>query len=223
MKRMLAEVFLETAYQRKKRMDKQVHRENTLIERLNETIRFNPHPTGEYTWHHHTAFPPVTEEHLAHTEAQLGFELPSFLRRLYLEVGNGGFGPGYGLFPLNDHRSGETIHSDSLLGAYLGMRSMSQKDIDEHYADEEEKPALWPERALMLCDWGCNIYSCLNCSSPELPILRMDININFMVEWAIEAPSLQQWLKAWVDGKPLFDLIWEQATKVSVSHLGRAF
>ena len=220
---MLAGVFPVTAYLWKNGMDKQVQRENTLIERLKETVRFNPHPAGEYTWYHHTAFPPVTEEHLAYTEALLDFELPSFLRRLYLEVGDGGFGPGYGLFPLDDDRSGETIHSDSLLVAYLSMRSMSQKDIDEHYADEEEKPALWPERVLILCDWGCNIYSCLNCSSPELPILRMDSNINFMVEWAIEAPSLQRWLEAWVDGKPLFDLNWEQATKVSVSHLGRSF
>jgi hypothetical protein len=198
-------------------------RENTLIERLKETIRTNRHSTGEYTWRHQTASPPVTVEDLARAEAQLGFELPSFLRRLYLEVGNGGFGPGYGLFPLHDHSPSSAPLTDSLVASYLGMRSMSQKDIDEHWTDEEEKPALWPERGLMLCDWGCNIYSCLNCASPDLPIFRMDSNENFMVEWAIEAPSLQQWLEAWIDGKPLFDLDWEHATKVSVSHLRQGF
>ena len=201
----------------------QEQRENTLIERLKENIRTNPHPTGEYTWHHQTASLPVTVEDLARAEAQLGFGLPSFLRRLYLEVGNGGFGPGYGLFPLNDHSPSSTSLTYSLVAAYLGMRSMSQKDIDEYWANEEKKPALWPERVLMICDWGCNIYSCLNCSSPDLPIFRMDSNVNFMAEWAIEASSLQQWLEAWMDGKPLFRLDWEQATKVSVSHLGKAF
>lgn len=201
----------------------QEQRENTLIERLKETIRTNYHPTGEYGWHQQSASPPVTVEELAQAEAQLGFGLPSFLRRLYLEVGNGGFGPGYGLFPLNDHSPSSAPLTDSLVAAYLGMRSMSQKDIDEYWAYEEKKPALWPKRVLMMCDWGCNIYSCLNCSSPDLPIFRMDSNVNFMVEWAIEASSLQQWLEAWVDGKLLFRLDWEQATKVSVSHLGKAF
>ena len=201
----------------------QEQRENTLIERLKETIRTNHHPTGEYTWHHQTASLPVTGEDLAQAEAQLGFGLPSFLRRLYLEVGNGGFGPGYGLFPLHDHSLSSTPLTDSLVAAYLGMRSMSQKDIDEHWADDEVKPSLWPERVLTMCDWGCNIYSCLNCASPDLPIFRMDSNVNFMVEWAIEAASLQQWLEAWVEGKPLFHLDWEQATKVPVSHFGKAF
>jgi SMI1 / KNR4 family (SUKH-1) len=204
---------------KKKGMDMQEQKENTLIERLKETIRTNRHPTGEYTWHRQIASPPVTVEELAQAEVQLGFELPTFLRRLYLEVGDGGFGPGYGLFPLNAHNPS----TDSLVTAYLGMRSMSQKDIDEHWADEEVKPSLWPERVLMICDWGCNIYSCLNCSSPDLPILRMDSNVNFMVEWAIEASSLQQWLETWEDGKPLFALNWEQATKIPVFRLGKAF
>jgi hypothetical protein len=193
-------------------------RENNLIARLKETIRTNRHPTGEYMWHSQSASPPVTAEEVAQTEMKLGFELPSLLRRLYLEVGNGGFGPGYGLFPLNAFHPS----TDSLVTAYLGMRSMSQKDIDEHWTDEEEKPSLWPECVLMICDWGCNIYSCLNCASPDLPILRMDSNVNFLVEWAIEASSLQQWLEAWQDGKALFALDWEQATKISVAHLGKA-
>ncbi|HEX6480112.1 MAG TPA: SMI1/KNR4 family protein [Ktedonobacteraceae bacterium] len=201
----------------------QEQRENRLIERLRETIRTNHHLTGEYTWHHQTASPPVTVEDLAQAKTQLGFELPSFLRRLYLEVGNGGFGPGYGLFPLNDHNPSSNPLTDSLVAAYLGMRSMSQKDIDNYWADEEEKPSLWPERVLMISDWGCNIYSCLDCSSSDLPIFRMDSNVNFMIEWAIEAPSLQRWLEAWVDGKQLFHLDWEQAAKVSVSRLKQRF
>jgi hypothetical protein len=54
------------------------------------------------------AFSPATEQQLAKTEQQLGFLLPPLLRQLYLQIANGGFGPGYGLigaiegFPLID-------------------------------------------------------------------------------------------------------------------------
>jgi hypothetical protein len=40
---------------------------------------------------------PVTQEELVAAETALGFRLPEFLRLLYLQVGDGGFGPGYGL------------------------------------------------------------------------------------------------------------------------------
>jgi hypothetical protein len=200
-----------------KDMGMQDQRESALIEQLKEIMRTNHHPSGEYSWHSQTPSSPVTKDDVAQAEIQLGFELPAFLRRVYLEVGDGGFGPGYGLFPLNT--SNPSI--DSLVTAYLAMRSMSQEDIDEHWADEQEKPVLWPEQVLMLCDWGCNIYSCLDCSSPNLPIFRMDSNVSF-VEWAVEASSFQHWLEMWVDGKLLFQVNWKQAVKVSVSRLGKA-
>jgi hypothetical protein len=40
------------------------------------------------------AYPPVTSEQVKETEALLGFQLPRLLTRLYVEVANGGFGPG---------------------------------------------------------------------------------------------------------------------------------
>ena len=46
--------------------------------------------------------PPATAEQVAEAEAALGFELPAGLRQLYLEIGNGGFGPGDGLYSLTD-------------------------------------------------------------------------------------------------------------------------
>lgn len=42
----------------------------------------------------------TTEVHV--TEAELGFALPDGLRQLYLEVGDGGFGPGDGVFGRDD-------------------------------------------------------------------------------------------------------------------------
>jgi hypothetical protein len=122
--------------------------------------------------------------------------------------------------PLNEIPPNAVYDTTSLVADYQGMRSFSPQDIDEYFADEEEKPALWPERVLILCDWGCNIYSCLDCSASDLPIFRMDSNENFMVEWAIEASSLQSWLETCVDGT-FTHLDWDQAKKVSVSLLRR--
>lgn len=45
----------------------------------------------------HFEFPPATEEQLRLSEAVMGFEHPPLLRMLYLQVANGGFGPGRGL------------------------------------------------------------------------------------------------------------------------------
>jgi hypothetical protein len=200
----------------------QQQREDILIERLKAIIRTSRHATGEPTWRPQRSWSPVTEEELVQAETQLGFVLPALLRRIYREVGNGGFGPGYGLLLLNELPPNGGHDTTSLVAEYQGMKAFSQQDIDEYFAEEEEKPALWPERVLILCDWGCNIYSCLDCSSSELPIFRMDSNENFLVEWAIEAPSLHQWLERWIDGT-LARLDWDQATKVSVSQLGKAF
>jgi hypothetical protein len=49
-----------------------------------------------------SVYPPATEDMLASTESNLGFALNTFLKRIYLEVANGGFGPGYGLLGRRD-------------------------------------------------------------------------------------------------------------------------
>lgn len=46
--------------------------------------------------------PPASAEQVAEAEAALGFEIPAGLRQLYLDIANGGFGPGDGLYSLVD-------------------------------------------------------------------------------------------------------------------------
>ncbi|MBK8028120.1 MAG: hypothetical protein IPK17_01155 [Chloroflexi bacterium] len=40
--------------------------------------------------------PPPLDE-IAWAEEQIGFRLPALIREIWLQVGNGGFGPGYGI------------------------------------------------------------------------------------------------------------------------------
>ena len=100
--------------------------------------------------------PSVTETALNDAEVRLGFTLPDLLRELYLHVGNGRFGPGYGLLSLSDMGDREL----SLVGSYLEMRR-----------DYAVIPSWkWPTGLLAFCDWGCNIYACLDWTRVPNPV-----------------------------------------------------
>jgi hypothetical protein len=47
--------------------------------------------------HPREAIPPVAARALQGTERAIGFKLPALVRAVYLKVGNGGFGPEYGI------------------------------------------------------------------------------------------------------------------------------
>src|SRR5436190_20370076 len=80
--------------------------------------------------------PPASLEALRDTEDRMGFSLTLLLKRLYLEVGNGGFGPGFGLYGL---LSGG--FADDLQGLTLPDLYLSAMEYD------------WPEKLVSICDW----------------------------------------------------------------------
>lgn len=163
--------------------------EERLLTRMKELA-----PQRGYTWVER-----IPEEELARAEAMLGFPLPSLLRRIYLEVGDGAFG----LSPLY-LESLNGLCDMPLIDSYVGLRS-------ERGGDENGE-RIWPEKLLIIYDWGCNIYSCLDCAHPEQRVLRNDNNRD-PDAYAIEAPSFQQWLQAVLDGTLHFD--WDTAEKVT--------
>lgn len=83
---------------------------------------------------------PAPPAAVAEAEELAGRSLPSLLRRLYLEVGNGGFGPGYGLLGLRGGHRSDGL--DALTGLTGGV--------------------------LLLCDWGCGISSELNLADGQI-------------------------------------------------------
>lgn len=74
--------------------------------------------------------PPATAEHIAQAEAELGFEIPAALRALYLDIADGGFGPGDGLYSVAD-----------LAGQYRDM-------TDEPFGPQGQP---WPANLLAIC------------------------------------------------------------------------
>lgn len=169
--------------------------EQELVERVKALVL-----TGPFRWQN--LAPPVSKTDLVHAEALLSFRLPPLLRQMYLEVGNGGFGPGYGLYPLYNAEDPKALRSDSLLTTSLALRSMTPEEFGHYWKhgteEDEMELSVWPERILEVCDWGCNIYSYLDCSQPGYPVLRLDHN-TAVRRFTLEASSFRQWLEAWLE------------------------
>jgi hypothetical protein len=93
--------------------------------------------------------PRATLEQIAATEVAIGFELPRILKEILMRIGNGGFGPGYGLIGVH--------------GGYADFKG-------EHLVELGQELGALDRKVLPICNWGCGIYSCLDCAKHEAPV-----------------------------------------------------
>nr|WBO79760.1 SMI1/KNR4 family protein [Streptomyces sp. SBE_14.2] len=158
----------------------------TDTEQLLARVASKAHTTRPWGWPSLPA--PVDAGAVARAEAALGFSLPPLLAELYLRIGDGGFGPEYGLLPLLDSPpSGEP----AAVPQYLSNRESGRKDPDWP----------WPEGVLPISHWGCAMYACVDCLAPGAPVLLFEPNADTSDHaWYVDAPSLEHWLHAWVEG-----------------------
>ncbi len=125
---------------------------------------------------------PVSAAALAEAERLLRFQLPPLLRSIYREVGDSGFGPAYGLFPLMDERP---EHASGLVQQYKRLGR-----------EQEKENRGWPFRLVPVCCWG-DLYACVDCSQAQGPVL---LYVGRQDAFAPLADSLESWLTAWLDG-----------------------
>lgn len=143
--------------------------------------------------------PPATPEDVAGAEATLGFALPPLLKRLYLEVGNGGFGPGFGILGLPP--DGWT--DDKRFN--LICLWQTNRDLPDDWPAGRWH---WPETLLPIAYHGDVAYACLDLSRPGCPVLEYDPS---NLDWDEDdypldeeecfepvADSLAQWLVDWL-------------------------
>lgn len=126
-----------------------------------------------------TPQPPVDEELLTAVTGALGFPLPELLVRLYTEIGDGGFGPGYELLPLHAEEG------ESLLGVYETM---------------VDPGTTWPRGVVPIIDWGCGMYAAVDCLDDRGAVLLFEPNV-FSGDWAevwfLDNDDLADWLRSW--------------------------
>lgn len=142
--------------------------------------------------------PVASAAEVAEFERRVGRPLPTLWRRVYTEVGNGGFGPGYGLLGLvTGARTDEGDSAAEFVEELLGGE------------DPEDPDFAWPEGLVPICHWGCAIYSCIDLRTEAAPVVRFDPNghgpdFGWEGAWRREARTSRAWLRAWIERRLRF-------------------
>ena len=129
-------------------------------------------------------FPVAAPETVAKAEAQFGFGLPPLLVRIYTEVSNGIAGFSYNMMGLE---GGCASDLGTLVETYLSFKS------DD---DDESRP--WQAGLLPFCDWGCAIYSCVDCTDPGYRIFTYEDSGAWPEPYSLSG-FFEQWLRGNVD------------------------
>ncbi len=134
---------------------------------------------------------------VANDEKRLGFTLPPLMKRLYMEIGNGGFGPGYGLIGLTNGVPDDTGKTGPTI--YKQLRT----------AHPDEPNWKWPDRLFPICHWGCAILSCVDCADSNFRMRIFDPNVHDGDDWADaffeESAGFEMWIRAWASGVDLWE------------------
>lgn len=127
-------------------------------------------------------------------EARLGVALPPLLRRLYLEVANGGFGPGSGIVGVR--------------GGWTTDRGKTIEDLHAEMADSvTENPRwVWPAGLVPLVDYS-GAFGCVDTATADGRMVDWDPDElddrgpdgGWSRSFREVAPSLAAWLETWLD------------------------
>ncbi len=162
---------------------------------------------SDMPWSPHVTLKPAIPLDVENDEKRLGLALPPLMKRLYTEIGNGGFGPGYGLIGLTNGvpddlgKTAPTIY-EQFRGGY-----------------PSEPEWAWPDRLLPICNWGCAILSCVDCADADFRMRIFDPNAHGEGDWSDaffeESESFDSWIGAWASGIDLWDLMYGKQGRIA--------
>lgn len=141
---------------------------SSLIDRISEYVI--KHPSSE-------PFPVVSIHDLEEAEKRVGFQLPDLLKAFYTTIGNGYSGSWCDIIGLS---GGKCFEFGDVFEAYQILKD-----------GQEYEGRTWNRGLLPFCDWGCNIFSCVDCTDPEHPITTFEdyrlepqnYSLNKFFEW----------------------------------------
>lgn len=154
---------------------------------------------------------PASLADILRVETQIGSPLPPLIREIFLQVGDGGFGPAKGITGLTksyltEDRSfvDHVLYTARDIKAHLGKSielSERASDGDSWLLEQDKRHlqhwnALGFETLIWYCNWGCNIVTVVDFGKPELPIFCAD-GLDIRVE---NHRTLREWWWGWVDG-----------------------
>ncbi len=203
-----------------------------LIERIRQRIADPCHATDDEQATRSTVASPATDGQVDAAELSLGFPIPLFLRRLYVEIGNGGYGPGHGLIgvPTEETAASRQRFVESYYRNIKRPRNDPQWwpaelvpegdfDIVETYTrlaqiDPDDPSWQWPSKLVPVFVLGCGMYECVDFSEPNGPVVWFEPNpresgdplADFLIALA---PSLEQRLEAWLGSEDLMEAAYE--------------
>ena len=156
----------------------------------------------------HLAFSTATEAQIRRAERSMRLTLPPLLRRLYLEVANGGFGPNRAFLGVKGGFTDEDL-GGTLVEAY---RNTPKKPIRCPLCemDDIEHWQTWPDRVVPVVNWGCARFSCIDFGTPGAPMLYWDGDAQphpGPTTLEREEKSLFAWLKSWLKDPEGFEKV----------------
>jgi hypothetical protein len=145
-------------------------------------------------------FPVASEKSIEEAETKLGFSIPRLLKSIYLKVGNGAFG--LKKFP------GGLI---GVQGGYASDFGTLVETYEQLKRDQESEGKQWRRGLLPFFEWGCNIFSCVDCSVPDHPV--------YLLEDGVVSPenyNIADFFRMLVEGVDILSLRASDATSVEI-------
>jgi hypothetical protein len=158
----------------------------------------NPSTCTDYTLAPQTLPEPASEETIELVERSLMFPLHRIHRRMLVEIANGGFGPGAGLVGvMGGHHADESLCMLELREQLMGGFAL-------------------PPGSIPLCEWGCGIWTLYDASRDDAPVLTLNES-----GLAAMGMGLRDWLRAWAEGRRLWDEMFEFAERTGINPFTR--
>lgn len=134
------------------------------------------------------AFPVATGKSVDELERAIGFAVPPLLRRVYEEVGNGGFGwDGGKLIGVGDGHRGDFGNAE------LTYREQVEGSVSIG--------RVWPVGLLPFCEWGGSLYSCVDCVA-GIPLVHTADHCRV----ASAKIAFEEFFVRWMRSQPILEL-----------------